>query len=754
MRFTILAGPGSEPGDARSRAAGLVSVSGPREVAAAAWATTSSHLLLFAPGARPMPGAFGGLSSLGERIGVLGGAVHAGGARLFGWMLAPAELGPLPFEPVPIAAGATEAGVEAAIRGQVDVVAPGMTLVDRRLLLEPLPADPVAAMVELCARARTEKRDVVCRPSFACAAPALDLDDRGRAAALRAVSERRPELVGRRRMAGAKLFAVERELRLDGGRRVRARITVPPLCVLLHGSDAELATRRARELAPRTIVRAVADPVAALRAEMRVRGDRYVLVAGASSLPDPARFALLAETLESAPHVALAAPNAAALDGRCVLLALARFPQHVEARGATLAAAIASLADAARALRRAVRAPGYVPAHGLASPPRRASIVFVAGSQPEVARVTLDALIPAARADDEIVAVCAHSARTLRNVFAAYPQLRVVTDAGDPLLCTGLNRALGAAERELIVLVADDVLLPNGTLDRLRDAFERIPSLGAAFPAVPGAAGGEGVSDLHYADLTALQAVAERRRSDRARRIEPLDVAATPALAVARDALHAVGGIDPELGPTARGIAELVTRLRAAGYPVVRCDDALAHRFDPAQSHNPAAVASVQRLVAADPIRIAAGFDPATRVPFDDVPAPPMHVLRDDGARSHAVALPVAGIAELELAVTFLTAAAGAFGAGDPVRLHVLLDGDVSPADAVARVRPVLAATGRPLESTVAVRIERVEDLAAWRSACEDEQQLVVAAGHERDALDGVRPIAARALGRLIEPGA
>jgi hypothetical protein len=113
--------------------------------------------------------------------------------------------------------------------------------------------------------------------------------------------------------------------------------------------------------------------------------------------------------------------------------------------------------------------------------------------------------------------------------------------------------------------------------------------------------------------------------------------------------------------------------------------------------------------------------------------------------------VPVGGSAELERAVTFVTAAAGAFDADDPIRLHLLLDGDVSAADAVARVRPILAATGRPLESTVAVRIERVTDLAVWRSDCEAELRLVIAAGHERDALDGLRPVAARALGALIE---
>jgi hypothetical protein len=754
VRFTILAGPGSEPGDARSRASAVVTVDGPRDVAAAAWAATGPHVLLLAPGARPMPGSFGGLSTLGERVGVLGGALHAGGSRLFGWMLAPAGCGPLPFELAPIAAPAREAGVEAAIRGNVDVVAPGMLLVERRLLLEPLPSDPVAAALELCARARAAGREVMCRPSFACTAPAPDTDDRGRAAALRAVAERRPELVGRRRIAGARPAAVEREVRIEGGRRVRMRVPLPRLCVLVHGPGAELAARRARDLAPRTTVRVAGDPAAALRAEMRVRGDRYVLVAEAGSLPDAAQFAGLVEALESAPFVALAAPDAAALDGRCVLLALARFPQHVTAAGATLSAALATLVTAASALRRAVRAPGYGPPSVTTPAPRRAAIVFLAASLPEIMRLTLDAVVPAVRVDDELVAVCSEGAQTTRRILAAYPQLRIETDGGDPLLSDGANRALGAADRELIVLVADDVLIPAAALDRLRDAFTHLPALGAAFPAVPGATGGEGVIDVNYADLTQLHALAERRRTERAHRLEPIDSAVTPVLAVAREALHAVGGIDPAFGPTRRGIADLVAKLRAAGYAVVRCDDALVHRFDPALSHNPAAVAGThQSVAAADPARIAAGFDSAARIPFGDGPVTPRtRDRRALGDRPHAVAVPVGGAAELERAVAFLAAAADVFDAGDPIQVHLLLDGDVSAADAVARVRPVLAAAGRPLDQTIAVRIERVADLTAWRSGCEAEQRVVVAAGHERDALDGLHPVAARALGALLEP--
>lgn len=752
LRFTILAGPGSEPGDARNRAAAVVTVAGPREVAAAAWAAQGSHVLLLAPNARPLPGAFNGLSNVAEGVGVLGGALHAGGMRSFGWMLAPCSNGPLPFELAAVEAAPHEAGADAALRGAIDVVAPGMVLVDRRLLLEPLPFDPVAAMVELCARARAVGREVVCRPSFACSAPPPDLDDRGRAAALRAIAEERPELVGRRRTPGKRLTTVERERRLEGGRRVRVRIPVPALSVLIHGDGGELAARRARDLAPRTTVRNVEDPLGALRAELGVRGDRYVLLARADAIPDAAQFAELVETIESAPYVAIAAPDAAALAGRCVLLALARIPQHIAICGTTLSAALEMLTSALSGARRGVRASGYQPPRTPPRPRRRATFVFLAGSSPEIMRLTLDAAIPALRADDELVAICAAGAETTRRILSSYPQVRIETDAGDPLLGGALNRALGATSRELFVVLSDDVLVTPGAIDRLRDAFARMPVLGAALPVVPGASGGEGVTDVNYADLGQLRALAERRAGERARRLEPIDVAVTPAIAIAGEALAAVGGIDPSLGPTRRGIAELIVKLRAAGYAVVRCEDAFAHRFDPSVSHNAATLAGLQQTVAAaDPSKIAAGFDPATRIPFGDLIA--NAPASDEPERRHAIAIPVGVPAELDRAAAFLGAAAAAFNAGDPVRVHVLLDGDVAPANAAARIQPVLAGAGRSLDATVAVRIERVADLAAWRAAGETaDQRIVVAAGFERSAFEGLRSVGARSLRELLEP--
>jgi hypothetical protein len=537
---------------------------------------------------------------------------------------------------------------------------------------------------------------------------------------------------------------VEREVRLTGGRRTRVPIAMPHLTVLVHGPGAQGALRRARDLAPHVTARAADDAAGALRAEMRVRGDRYLMIASASSLPDRAGFAALAGALESAPFVALAAPDAGSLDGRCVVISLARFPQHVVAAGATLADAIGTLVASARVLRRAVRARGFA---NEAAPPRTrrsATIVVLASSAPEVLRVTLSAAIEASHPGDELVAACAAGAVTARRTVAAYGNVRIEDDAVDPLLAGALNRALGTAHGDLVAVLAGDVLLPAGALDRMRDAFAQIPSLGAAFPAVPGASGGEGVVDVQYADIAEMRTAAEARAHERGRELEPIDLAVTPAFVAAREALDAVGGIDPRYGPTRRGIADLVLRLRAAGYGVVRCDAALAHRFDPAQSQCAAATADAQQPVpAADPAAIARGFDPARRVPF--VSATPL-AASDAIAPAYAIAVPAADAAELERAAGFLAAAARAYDARSPVRVHVLLDGTLTPAEAVARIRAVLAASGKPMEATLAVRVERVADLLAWRAALEPGVSLCAFACDARAALHNARPVDARTL--------
>lgn len=707
-------------------------------------------MLLVGAGVEPLTDAFKGLSrALNDEVGVLGGTTHADGIRRFGWMLGPAVIGPLPFELVPIEAPIGEAGADALVRGPIDVVAPEMMLVRRELLTDPLPTDRVAASLELTARARAAGLQVLCRPSFACTAPRPDADDRGRTAALRALAEAHPHLVGLHRAPPeARRLGIDRETPVTGAAPVRVRRRIPPTTVLVYGADAVAAARRMRDRSSAILAaRAVDDPAAALRAEMRVRGDRYVLVADAAALPDARGFAALVETIESAEHIALAAPDT--LDGRCALIAVGRFPQHVTAAGATIGDALASLARAAQTLRRGVR-PYHPVAEASSRAPQTVSLVFLAGSGPEIAKMSFDAALASTRPGDEVTAVYAAGAKTTERVLRVYGEVQFQPDAVDPLLTDGANRAMSAAKGDLVVILADDIVVPTGWLDTLRTAFARIPTLGAALPCVNGAAGGEGVHDVSYTNLEEMRAYAQRRALAFAREAERIDDGATPAIAVAREALAEVGGIDPAFGPTRRGIGDLVLRLRAAGYHVVRCEDSYVHRLEAEQSRNVAALSPDPAGAPDGPARaaaIAAGFDPSRRVAFI-APAP----VREQVSPTRAVVVAISDALELERAEIFLAGAAKHLDATLPVRVHIVIDGPIATNDVLARVRSVLARTGRPMEQTVAVRVERCDDLDAWTGATTTELRVLVAAGHARPAFAGLPSIAAHALAELFRP--
>jgi GT2 family glycosyltransferase len=664
----------------------------------------SAYALVRLATAVPAADAYRAVSAtLTARVGMLGGTAIAGTERHFGWSIAPQPASPLGFELVPMTAGVAESGVDALVNGPIDVPAAGAALVRRELLAAALPADAVAAFAELAQRARAASLDVRCLPSFAWRVPA-DADDRGRAAALRAFAARAEDLQPTfRRPAGVRARYIDRDTRLEAGRRVRVPRARPPLALL------------------------VAPTGAAVRAAMRVRGDRYLLIAQADAVPHGDALDALIERIEDDASVALAAPDVAALDGRCVLVHVGRFPQHVEALGATAGEACRSLLDAAHALRRGVRVPGLPAAEPRsAEPPEALTAVMLAGSIPEITRSTIETMLGQLRSGDRVMAALAASAVTARRALAAFVQVELIEDDADPFLTGAANRALGSATTPLVAVIADDVLLARGALPALRAAFAALPTLGAAFPRVSGASGDD-ASREDYGDIAAFEKLAERQSAARAREREPIDNPSTPVFVVRRAALEAVGGFDPAYGPTQRGIADLALRLRAAGYGVVRCEDAYAHRFAPQQSRNAAAHAEV---AAPFDVRAAVqtGFDPARRIAFT---APAARAAASDDL---VVLVPAANEAELERAALFTAEVARKTAAGAALRVHVLLDGDVGAAAAAARLRRVLIERGTPLADSLRVTIERTVDLATWRAAQAADTRFAAARGSDRAA--------------------
>lgn len=749
MAWTVLASADVASSAAEAFGANVVVVGDRRELADAARRASTAHVVVMESGVRPRAGAANGLAgALGEAL-VVGGRSVRGHEDHYGWMLAPARFGVVPFEPTPIVTPTAERGAADLVRGEIDAASPGLLVADRALLLEPLPDDPLAAMIELGARARERGGRVVCRPAFAYDAPRFDADDRGSAAALAALARARPALRGvHRDVAAVRRRGIVRETRLGGGGRALVRRPLPPVTILTHGARA--AAKAPAAVTPALARHAhVAEPAAALARELERRGDRYVLVAEGSRLPAPDAFDALVERLEASEHVAAVAPDAASLSGACVLLAVSRLPQHVVPAGDTLGAALATLYAAARDCGRIVlpAAPGVV------TPPRRAlsvEAVFLTGSKPEVTRNALDALLTTA-GDARIVGVVSAAAETRATLLRSYPTIETIEDPGDPLLGAALSVALGEVRSDLVFVCADDVLPPPETVAALAATFARIPALGAAFPRANGTGAQEELHEVTYRSLEEMKQFAAARLEAFARDTERIDDAAIPAFVASVAALRAVGGIDEKLGPTRWGIADLVLRLRAGGYDVVRCDDVYVHRFSVAESANPAAIPApaVERefrrrwgLPQLGPFgereraaAIAAGFDAGRHAGF-----------RGRGTLAAAavaaprivVAVPVGDEAELQRAEAFLRRAIPALDAGDRVDVAVLLDGDVAPADVTARLRALFASDPRPLEQTPNVRVLRA-DSSSWPPP--DGVRLFVAAGHEREDLPGAERI-------------
>ena len=491
-----------------------------------------------------------------------------------------------------------------------------------------------------------------------------------------------------------------------------------------------------------------------------MRGDRYVLVAHAAHLPDrrAARRARRGDRV-GAVRRARGARRRGARRSLRADRARAASRSTSKPPATTLADALA-IADGrgARAAARRARA-GLRPAARAACRLRRARDDRVLGRRrcPRSSRMTLDALVAARRAATTSSSRSAPPARTpTQRILAAYPQVRIEADAADPLLTDAREpRDRRSADRELVVLVADDVLLASR---RARPAARRVRAHPGARRRVsrrPGAPGGEGVVDV---DVRRPRAVARARRTARgaarARELEPIDLAVTPAGRVSRAALEAVGGIDPALradaardrrpraAPARRRIRRRALRRRARA-PLRRRTSRAIRPPPPARS---------SRSAPLDAGAIARGFDPAAaRRRSRARRCGACRGTRSASTTPSRFRSPTRPSSSARPRFLPRPRARSTRGAGPGARAaRRRASRRPTPSRGSGRCSP---RSGQPMDATVAVRVERVADLAAWRAAL-DRGRARRRRGRPRARRARRRPrtVAAASLRELLEP--
>jgi hypothetical protein len=694
----------------------------------------------------PVADAFGALRrTLAERPALIGGRALVESEQRFGAMFAPPRWGPAPYELEPFVAPASMQDVAELARGRIDVPQRGLLVIEAGFLRGiDGELDPRLLHLELAVRARANGRAVICEPRMTFAAADDPAALRRRLPALARASgnaDWEPERLHRDPPAARHRF-IRREVRVSGNIRGYDRRPYPRTTVLFAGGRSSPAKP---EFAA-GVVRCEATEGNVLRELLAHTGDRYLLVVLGGSSPAPAEFEVLVERLERSGRIALALDTDAPPYG-WALFHLGRVADAAALGGSTVAEVVAAAIDALPARRLFASTPAGIvlrdPLPPLAEP-RTVDVVILASGLPELTKQSIDALLQSS-IDGALIAVLAGGAATTERTLSVWTEMRRVVDHNDPLLAGGLNRVLAESTADAVFIVRDDVMVPIGTIDRLRSAFARLPGLAVAGPRMGAEGRPEGVVDVAYRDLTEMRTYAARRAIQFARESPLVDLASAPALLVLRRTFDVVGGFDPAFGFSRYGIEDFVRRVRSANLRVARCDDAYVHLFRPEDSQSfvgaldtsPAMRGIYERRWSARD-----GFDPQR----DFVPLASAEPV---ASRPPALSLlvPIADRAEWERALPALATFVAEFRVGDPVELVIGLDGSFEVPSAVGAVRELLTEASLPIEETLNVRIEKIAELATWRESVPSALRL---AGGRRDALEALPVVADAAAVRTL----
>jgi hypothetical protein len=702
----------------------------------------------------PVVDAFGALArTLAKEPAVVGGRALVGGEQRFGMMFGAPRWGPDPVELSAISAPESLGTVVDAMRGPMDAPARGLVIVGapfvRRLDDE---LDPCALHLDLGLHARRTGDAVWCEPrmTFATAPDPPDVV-RNMPRLLRKAGTAWPGGPLHRDPPGPRERLIGREVRVAGNIRGYERRPYPPASLLVVG-QAPAKTVAALRAACNAADATTCNPndVALLRRRLTVTSDRYLAVVPADARFTRADFVALVERLEHSGRHALAVTNARAPFGPAVVH-LGRIAGGDELAGTTVADAIADAVTRLPAQRLFATGPEgtIVPSQlpPIVRPPTL-SFIMLAASKPNATRQTFDALSQAI-GTNRAVAIIAAGAATSRRILAAWPETVIVEDEVDPNLGTALNRVLGEVESDLVLIVRDDAHIPKGAVRRLHEAFGRIAGLAAAVPRVNTPELAEALTGITYRDLNDMESFTERRAALYAREAQLVPLSAAPVLMLSRAALQRIGGFDPALAFTRFGIVDFTRRLTLANLPLARCEDAFAHVFDPdssgsllGASDTAAALAAIYERRWSD----RSAFEPERdRVPLGGPATPP--AAAPAAGPAFTVLLPLADEVEWEAVRSTVTALATTFTIADPVEIVVGVDGPFGVQRAARALHEILTTAPVPLERTIAIRIEPVADLAAWRDATAHPVRLAATARPELaglPAIDGV--LAARAL--------
>lgn len=616
--------------------------------------------------------------------------------------------------------------------------------------------------------------------------------------------------------------SIRRALRLRRGQTMQEELAVPGCTVAVHGAPkADAALEKRIRDNHTSIARILWLPqtgaIAALQSEMEIRGDRYLAVVHAGSELQRGWLDELVRQVEFAPNVGAAAyaPDGSCDEDRalfaagsgCTLISLSKYPQHERLEDSdTLDGSIADFLIRGLKTRAAIRAAALecvrtapVPEddafsrrHGmelkdacnagpeaveraLSAPLRRrtglVSIVMLSWNAPEYTKIALESIRKYTHGEYEVVIVDNGSGPETTEWLSGItdPAVRVIFNATNRGFAGGNNDGMAAARGEYVVILNNDVVVTEGWLDGLLEAFDRIPALGISAPRSNIVAGDQVVLDATYKHLDEMHEYAALRRERYRGRGYMTDRAIGLCLCIDRRVIDEIGGIDERFGVGNFEDDDLCLRVRAAGYQIHVCDDVFIHHFG--SKTFAANKIDWQATMKENWAKFAAKWELPPKQ--SDGGYQPLPAIRRGFAREkHYFALPAIDVPQgLERAYQSIFAAVvrgehdwedvgnfvrryvRAFDASQPVLLAIGVFQDAAAADIGSRVTRIAAKEGISDEDVADILVSDEDGVESWLDSLpQAERRRVNAAGNGAfDALDVVAERSPSALRRLLK---
>jgi GT2 family glycosyltransferase len=450
---------------------------------------------------------------------------------------------------------------------------------------------------DFCLRARESGRRVFFEPGACVTRLAETSDpDEGRAERERAFDARWKERVEYHENLWPELTGViiRRFFLLDGV--VLEPIPVPKVAILVHGeapSPAFVASLSGSRMKPASAAYAAAnDVVRAARTMTELRGPDYVVFVRSDTVLTGDWLNELVNAIEGGPDRA-AATLADSPDGRCLLVAPHRIPQHLRIEpnvsfDASVAAWMREVIDAGRSVMHVEKTWSRIaigtglgaslPVSVKVQSDPFVSIVMLSWNAPEYTEIAIASIREHTPLPHEIIIIDNGSGVETTSRLEQIPGIRVIYNAVNTGFAFGCNQGLAAARGTHVVLLNNDVVLTAGWLEPMIEVQRRHPTVGCSAPRTNECAGFQKL-DVPYASLDDMPAFAAERAIEQRGRWSYQSRVIGFCMCLDRRVVEEIGGLDPAYGTGNCEDDDYCMRIRAAGYEIALCEDSFIHHF-------------------------------------------------------------------------------------------------------------------------------------------------------------------------------